>query len=170
MIFPFERANPEAVRVARREGFSASYENPINREELESFVPGFMRYSTSLQPLYGLYYPVLCRFPASFLSYNRMLALATLGLPIVLTAYPEDLRLRSFVGLWNFPGSLNRCDGVLRFAAAKGLRPLSLEEIAHETIKESLHREVSNGLEALRAACSGGPARGGLSVAHGGVT
>jgi hypothetical protein len=165
MIFPFERANPEAVRAARREGFCASYGNLTNRDELESFLPSFMRYSTPLQPLYGLYYPVLRSFPASFLNYDQMLAVAALGLPIVLTAYPEDLRLHSFMGLRSFAGSVNRCDGVLRFAAAKGLRPLSLEQIAQETIEASLHREGSNGREALHAARSGVRPKAG-SVAH----
>jgi hypothetical protein len=95
----------------------------------------------------------LRRFPASFLNYDQMLALAALGLPIVLTVHPEDLRFRNF-GLWNSPRWLNHCDGVLRFAAAKGLRPLSLEQIARESIEESLHREVSHGLDALRTGCS----------------
>jgi hypothetical protein len=101
---------------------------------LESFLPGFMRYSTPLQPLYGLYYPVLRRFPAWVLSYDRMLALAALGMPVVLTAHPKNLCLHRLASLRKFNGPVTYCDGVLRFAAAKGLRPLSLEQIAHEVI------------------------------------
>jgi hypothetical protein len=107
MIFPLERTNPEAVRLARREGFSASYENPTDRGELESFLPAFMRYSTPLQPLYGLYYPVLRRFPAWVLSYDWMLALAALGMPVVLTAHPKNLCLHRFANLRKFDGSVN---------------------------------------------------------------
>jgi hypothetical protein len=134
MIFPFERANPEAVRLARREGFIASFENPDNRSELERFLPSFMRYSTPLQPFYGLYYPVLRRFPASALSRDRMLALTALGLPVVASAHPKDLGLQRLPGLRKFRGSPGYFDGVCRFAAAKGLRPLSLEQIAREML------------------------------------
>ena len=64
------------------------------------------------------------------LTRDRMLALATLGMPIVALAHPRDLALRRFRR--GDPADVSYFDSVLTFAAEKSLRPMSLELIAAE--------------------------------------
>ncbi len=59
-----------------------------------------------------------------------MLALATLGMPVIAMAHPRDLSLRRFTR--GDRSAMSYFDSVLTFAAEKSLRPMSLEEIATE--------------------------------------
>lgn len=136
MVFPYERANPEAIRQLKLGRFLASVEYPEARPEFETPLPSFLRYSTPLQALYCGYFPILRRYPPSVLDEPRLLALAMLGLPIIAAGHPKDLALRRFRRI-NDPGSMFFFDRVLDFAAAQRLRPMSLEEIALEVIPES---------------------------------
>jgi hypothetical protein len=59
-----------------------------------------------------------------------MLALATLGMPVIALAHPRDLSLRRFH--WGDRTQMSYFDSVRRFAAEKSLRPMPLEKIAAE--------------------------------------
>ena len=65
------------------------------------------------------------------LSRDRMLALATLGMPIIAIGHPRNLALRR-LGPLRDSLQMSYFDPVLKFAAEKSLRPQSLEEMAAE--------------------------------------
>jgi hypothetical protein len=133
IIFPFERHSPPVIEAARKAGFLAAFENPFTEPAYEIALPSFLRMSTPLQPMYGSYFPVYRRFAARLMDRNRMLALAALGMPIVVTIHPRDIgmtRLR-----WNSRlsvGGESDLDLALRVAAEKGFRPMTLAGIAAE--------------------------------------
>jgi len=135
MIFPYERATPETMRRLKRAGFIASVESLDNGGAEETHLPPFLRYSSPFQSLYAGLFPVLRRHALTTLNYDRMLALGALELPIIAAAHPGDFGLRHFRRLRD-GGSKERFDKVLMFAASKGLRSRSLEEIAVELLGE----------------------------------
>lgn len=135
MIFPYERTTPETIRSLKRAGFIASAESLDNGGAEEAHLPPFLRYSTPFQTLYAGLFPVLRRHALATLSYDRMLALGALDLPIIAAAHPGDFGLRHLSRLRD-RGAKERFDKVLMFAASKGLRPRSLEEIALELLGE----------------------------------
>jgi hypothetical protein len=134
MIFPFERHSPLVINAIHRAGFLASFENPFTQPSYELPLPGFLRMSTPMQPLYGRYFPIFRRFAARLLDRGRMLALTALGMPVVATVHPSG------VGLGRLPQSMQsdnvetQLDRIVRFAAEKRLRPAPLAAIALESI------------------------------------
>jgi len=125
MIFPFEKDTVRADELLRRAGFVAKVQSA------EGLVPPAsyrMCDDAGDLPAVGQRFSVIFRDSIDVLSRDRMLALATLGMPIVALAHPRDLALRR-IGRRN-PASLSYFDSVVRFAAEKSLRPMSLEEIA----------------------------------------
>ena len=75
-------------------------------------------------------FSVVFRDSVGTLNRDQMLALATLGMPIVALAHPYDVGLRRFPRADH--GSVSYFDPILEFAEEKSLRPMSLEEIAAE--------------------------------------
>jgi len=127
MIFPFEKDTPRAEELLRRTGFVAKVQSagglpPPAYYRLRGVVP---------EPSRDDPFSVVFRDSIDLLSRDRMLALATLGMPIVALAHPRDLALRRFGRLDR--AALSYFDPVVRFAAKKSLRPMPLEEIAAET-------------------------------------
>ncbi len=82
------------------------------------------------EPPYDDEFSVIYRDSIDVLSRDRMLALATLGMPVIALAHPRDLSLRRFQR--GDRSSISYFDSVLTFAAEKSLRPMSLEQIAAE--------------------------------------
>jgi hypothetical protein len=124
MIFPFERATPQADELLRQSGFRAQVQSADGRPPSD-----YYRLRTK-EPSMDRQFSVIFRDSVGRLNREQMLALATLGMPIVALAHPYD------VGLRRFPradeGSSSYFDPILEFAAEKSLRPMSLEEIAAE--------------------------------------
>ncbi len=134
IIFPFERHSPPVIDAVHREGFVASFENPFTEPAYESALPGYLRMSTPMQPMYGRYFPIFRRFAARILDRGRMLALAALGMPIVATVHPQGVglgRLPSPLQTSSNESDLNR---IVSFAAEKQLRPMALAGIAQEML------------------------------------
>jgi hypothetical protein len=77
---------------------------------------------------------ILKRYPVAALMRSRMLALATLGLPIIAAAHPRDVSLRRLPLPRGGDGSFSHFDQVLGFAAEKQLQSASLERIALEAL------------------------------------
>lgn len=132
MIFPFERGTAEQFRLLQEAGFLACVEQPSNAQNFDPRVPPYLGCSmpSITEPSCG--FLILYRYRMEALTRDRMLAMAALGLPIIAYAHPEELRLRRFARLLNREGNIAHFDPVLTFAASKGLRPRSLEEIATE--------------------------------------
>jgi hypothetical protein len=129
IIFPFERAHRSAEELVLKEGFLAGAEQP--RHDEGAAIPRYLRYSEdSCVHESGLRF--LHRYEAQFLTRDRMLALASLGMPILAFAHPRDVRLRRLAGIVERGGAFSHFDDVLEFAAAKNLPGKSLEEIARE--------------------------------------
>lgn len=127
VIFPFERAHRNAEQLLLNEGFLAGAEQP--RHDEGSGMPEFLRYSDeSCVHESGLRF--LHRYESQFLTADRMLALASMGLPILAFAHPRDVRLRRLSGIVERGGTFSHFDHVLDFASSKGLPGRSLEEIA----------------------------------------
>ncbi|HWJ40351.1 MAG TPA: hypothetical protein VNT29_04440, partial [Candidatus Limnocylindrales bacterium] len=82
------------------------------------------------EPSFGDEFSVIYRDSIEVLTRDRMLALATLGMPVIALAHPRDLALRRFRR--GDPADMSYFDSVLAFAAEKSLRPMTLEEIAAE--------------------------------------
>ena len=124
MIFPFERATPQADEFLRQGGFRA------NVRSAGGLPPADYYRLREKDPSIDNPFSVVFRDSVETLNREQMLALATLGMPIVALAHPYD------VGLRRFPradqGSVSYFDPILEFAAEKSLRPMSLEEIAAE--------------------------------------
>jgi len=132
IIFPYERAHHRVEHLLQNEGFLAAAEQPRHDEN----APGgaeYLRYcSASCTHASGLRF--LHRYEAAFLTRDRMLALAALGMPILAFGHPKDVRLRRLSRFLERGGSLAHFDTVLDFAAAKSLPGRSLEAIARELI------------------------------------
>lgn len=126
MIFPYEKDTPRAAELLRRTGFRAKVESMGGNPPPDYYrLPGI-----GDEPLTGDQFSVVFRDSIDLLTRDRMLALATLGMPVIALAHPRDLSLRRFST--GDPAQLSYFDSVLSFAAEKSLRPLSLEEIAAE--------------------------------------
>lgn len=131
MIFPFEKSTHSLLRLLADSGFAATVESVNESAEPYQKVPTYLGFSTSVRaaadPL-----PVLYRYPCKSLTRSRLLALATLGNPIIAAAHPGDLSLGRFSGIVNRGGTFSHFDTVLEFATVKHLRAVSLEQIATE--------------------------------------
>ncbi|HZO81760.1 MAG TPA: hypothetical protein VFB33_08695 [Candidatus Binataceae bacterium] len=132
MVFPFEGSTSEQLQFLSRAGFTASVEEPRQAGDLPCGVSAASRACVQPAQLGGPGIVVLHRYQASELSRDRMLAMATLGVPIIAYAHPWNLGLRRLSRLRPFRGDVAYFDEVLKFAASKRLRPLPLAEIARE--------------------------------------
>ncbi len=130
MIFPFEYSSYGVLSRLLHEGFLASAERGDARPEFETLLPGHLRYSTPTLDLGQDFVPILRRYPMKMLTRQMMLALATLGYPIIAAAHPGNVLLRRFVRPGASRESVHHFDSLLDFAAEKRLSPSSLEEIA----------------------------------------
>ncbi|GEM_PF-1632653 len=142
MVFPFERSNAAAKRVLEEHGFIACAEAPKNPALDKDPLPPYLFSSVA-----GIFSPsgnfvTLYRYPVEYFTADMMLARASLGLPIIAAAHPGDVALRRLSPLRFNSGSVSHFDFILDFAAKKGLRPRSLEEIAREVIEESPNSRV----------------------------
>jgi hypothetical protein len=130
IIFPFERAHRSAEQLLLDEGFLAAAEQPRHDEDAAG-MPGYLSYSNeSCEHESGLRF--LHRYESAFLTRDRMIALASLGLPILAFGHPKDVRLRRLSRFVERGGTFSYFDEVLDFASAKGLPGRSLEGIARE--------------------------------------
>ena len=92
VIFPFERAHRSAEQLLLNEGFLAGAEQPRHDEGAPG-CPSISRYSDeSCVHESGLRF--LHRYESAFLTRDRMIAIAAMGMPILAFAHPEDVRLR----------------------------------------------------------------------------
>jgi hypothetical protein len=126
MIFPYEKDTPRATELLRRTGFVAKVQSmdgppPANYYRLRGVADA---------PSFYDEFSIIYRDAIEILTRDRMLALATLGMPIVALAHPRDLSLRRFRR--GDPTDVSYFDSVLTFAAEKSLRPMPLERIAAE--------------------------------------
>jgi hypothetical protein len=125
MIFPFERGTRRADELLRRAGFVAK----AQVMEGSPHANYYRLRGIAEEPSFGEF-SVIYRDEIETLTRDRMLALATLGMPVAALAHPRNLALRRFQP--GDPGAVAYFDSVLAFAAEKSLRPMSLEEIAAE--------------------------------------
>ncbi len=135
MILPFQEVDARMLAFLRDAGFGAAVFHGEPRPGIRPRLPAFMRYSTFQHEAYCDTLPTLRRYLAAELTRARLLAEAALDLPIIAAAHPFEVGLRRFAGIYKpwEPVSLH-FDEVLAFAREKGLRPLSLEQIAGEVI------------------------------------
>lgn len=124
MIFPFEKDTLRADALLRRAGFVAKVKSA---DDLPPASYYRLRDARDLLAL-GQRFSVIFRDSIEVLTRDRMLALAILGMPIVALAHPRNLALRR-IGRRD-PAAISYFDPIVRFAAEKSLRPMSLEEIA----------------------------------------
>ncbi len=125
MIFPYEKGTRRADELLRRAGFVAKVQSMEDSPH-----PNYYRLrGVADKPSFDEF-SVIYRDSIETLTRDRMLALATLGMPVAALAHPRDLALRRFQP--GDPGAVSYFDSVLAFAAEKSLRPMSLEEIAAE--------------------------------------
>jgi hypothetical protein len=126
MIFPYEKDTPRAAELLRRTGFKAKVESMGGSPPADYYrLPGI-----GDEPLSDDQFSVVFRDSIDLLTRDRMLALATLGMPVIALAHPRDLSLRRFRR--GDPTAVSYFDSVLTFAAEKSLRPMPLEQIAAE--------------------------------------
>jgi len=126
MIFPYEKDTPRAAELLRRTGFKAKVESMGGSPPADYYrLPGIGN-----EPLSDDQFSVVFRDSIDLLTRDRMLALATLGMPVIALAHPRDLSLRRFRR--GDPTAVSYFDSVLTFAAEKSLRPMPLEQIAAE--------------------------------------
>ena len=130
MIFPFELSDYVVLSDLSYKGFLASVERGDARPEYECLLPGHLQYSTPALEIGKGFIPILRRYPMKMLTRQMMLALATLGYPIIAAAHPGDLLLRRFVRPGASREAIHHFDTLLKFATVKCLKPSSLEEIA----------------------------------------
>ena len=131
MIFPFEKSTPSLLRRLADSGFLAAVESVDESADPQRNVPAYLQSSMSVKTA-GDPLPVLCRYPCKSLTRNRLLALATLGNPIIAAAHPADISLGRLSGVFNRGGTFSHFDTVIEFATVKHLRATSLERIATE--------------------------------------
>jgi hypothetical protein len=133
MIFPFERDTPGAVDLLRRAGFLAMAETPPLAPNDDNPATGGATADGAADRADDNFM-ILKRYPVGALTRTRMLALATLGLPIIAAAHPRDVSLRRLPLRRGGDGSFAHFDHVLGFATEKQLQPASLEQIAVEAL------------------------------------
>ncbi|MGC2491515.1 hypothetical protein [Candidatus Binatus sp.] len=126
MIFPYEKDTPRATELLRRAGFVAKVESMGGNPPLDYYRLRVVGEESSCDDEFSVIY----RDSIDLLNRDRMLALATLGMPVIALAHPRDLSLRRFQR--GDRSSMSYFDSVLTFAAEKSLRPSSLEQIAAE--------------------------------------
>src|SRR5262249_675493 len=130
IIFPYERAHRSTEELLLKEGFLAGAEQPrhdegaAERSEMLRYSDPWCSHASGLRFLH--------RYEAAFLTCDRMLALAALGMPILAFGHPKDVRLRRLSRFVERGGTFSHFDEVLEFASAKGLPGRSLEAIARE--------------------------------------
>lgn len=134
IVFPMERMDPVAERVAMENQFLAGIEQP-REDEPEAESPMYLRYSTAVSVHEGGF-RFLHRYESKFLTRDRMVAMATLGDPIIAFCHPKDVGLKRLSRFIDRGGSVSHFDHILDFAAAKGLAPRSLEEIARQMLAQ----------------------------------
>jgi len=130
MIFPYEKDNAACVALLRRADYVARVQSfdPDPKAVPRSY---FRLRSAQTDTSAGASFATLLRDSVEMLNRNRMLALATLGMPIIALAHPNNLgvqRLRPT----REPMGPSYFDRIVKFAAEKSLRPMSLEHIACE--------------------------------------
>jgi len=130
MIFPFESSNYVVLSRLLHEGFLASVEGGAARPDLERLLPGHLQYSTPALDVGEGFVPILRRYPMKKLTRQMMLALATLGYPIIAAAHPGNVLLRRFTHSGKRGELIHHFDSLLDFAKEKRLSPSSLEQIA----------------------------------------
>jgi len=130
MIFPFELSDYVVLSDLSHKGFLASVERGDARPEYECLLPGHLQYSSPALEIGKGFIPVLRRYPMKILTRQMMLALATLGYPIIAAAHPGDILLRRFVRPGASREAIHHFDALLNFATEKCLSPCSLEQIA----------------------------------------
>jgi hypothetical protein len=126
MIFPYEKDAPHADEILRDAGFVAKVQVIDDRPPANYYRLRGVADEASFDDEYSVIY----RDTIEMLTRDRMLALATLGMPVAALAHPRNLALRRFQT--GHPDAVSYFDSVLAFAAEKSLRPMSLEEIAAE--------------------------------------
>jgi hypothetical protein len=131
MIFPFEKDTPAITRMLRENGFIAKVQSFDYEARMSPPGSYYALRSTRSNNSAEQAFSVIFRDAIEMLSRDRMLALAALGMPIVAIGHPRNLALRR-LGLLRDSLDITYFDPVLKFAAEKSLRPLSLEEIAAE--------------------------------------
>jgi hypothetical protein len=146
MIFPYEKDSPVCDDLLRRSGFVAKVKSfdpdpnalPHSYFRLRAAQPERPTPASTIHVVSRddesppeTPFRVLFRDEDSKLTRDRMLALAILGLPIIALAHPYDLGVQRFRRTRDSIGP-TYFDRVLAFAAAKSLRPMSLENIAAE--------------------------------------
>jgi hypothetical protein len=138
MIFPFEGVGRASEEVLKRAGFVAKSEMPGADVESEKGIPQFLRYSSPPSRISTQTLTVLYRYEATRLDRDSMLAHAALGLPIIAMGHPRDVGLKRFARFRSETVVSSYFDHVLDFGAEKGLRPMSLEQIARDAIETSM--------------------------------
>lgn len=141
MIFPFEGVGRASEELLKREGFVAKSEIPGADAESEKEIPPYLRYSSLPSRASTQSLTVLYRQQATRLDRDSMLAHAALGLPIIAMGHPCDVGLKRFAGFRSQSVVSSYFDHVLDFAAEKGLRPMSLEQIARDAMEPSMSVE-----------------------------
>ncbi len=130
LIFPFERAHRSAEELLLNEGFLAAAEQP-RHDEGTAGMPEYLRYSND-SCVHESSLRFMHRYESAFLTRDRMIAIASLGMPILAFAHPKDVRLRRGSRFVERGGTFSHFDEVLDFASAKNFPGRSLEEIARE--------------------------------------
>jgi hypothetical protein len=132
MLYPFSRDNALCTSVLHESGFRAKIEWIDPTDNSAEAQRDYLKASQvdCLEQFHG--FAVLhCKFLQQ-IDYDWMLARTALGLPLLATANPDDLALNTFARAPWSNDCLDDLDRVLEFAATKGLRSCSLEEIAIE--------------------------------------
>jgi hypothetical protein len=137
MIFPFEKAATNQFRLLVQAGFLACVQQPPKMRSFDTHLTSYLERSlpSVSDPFSG--FTILYRHSVDTLTADRMLAMATLGLPIIAYGHPEDVGMHRFSRLRPARGDVTHFDPVLRFASSKELPARSLEEIAGEVKAQS---------------------------------
>ncbi len=169
MIFPFEISAPKQFPLLAQAGFLASVEapqaeflasdgkltNPCDDPHLPRYLgdslPAHVDETSDLTVLY--------RYAASSLTRERMLAMAALGLPIIAGAHPKNVGLKRFSCFRGHGGDFSHFDEILKFASSKGLRSLSLEDIAIEVRNQQRANDPLTHVQAAHGPLSAMPQR-----------
>jgi hypothetical protein len=134
MIFPFERSHRSTEELLLEAGFLGAAEQP--RHDEDAALPEYLRYSAPwCAHESGLRF--LHRYESTFLTRDRMIAIAALGMPILAFGHPKDVRLGRLARFMDRGGTFAHFDELLDFATAKSLRDRSLEETARDLFEES---------------------------------
>ncbi len=132
MIFPFERSASSQFPLLMRAGFTAVVGEPRRPPHADSDLPESLAGSLPAHVDANSGLMVLYRYQAAALTRERMLAMASLGLPIIAVAHPDEVGLKRLSRFWDRGGNVAHFDEVLKFASSKALRARSLEDIAVE--------------------------------------